>query len=316
MIALLLGLRLASASCPTLEDAVHDAHAAFDDAEVELASAKVRDGYAAIGCQTGPVRNEALLDLYWLDAVVAIARNDRKTAQYAVIRAVTAAPEKGPPQDLGPELAELYATWRGRLEATTATVQPAGGGKAWLDGVPFDAPRRVLQGEHVFQHDDVDGFTSVEVDVTHDTVLDTGLPGGPTPVVVAPVKPEKPEKPPKVDKPEVKRPVPLVTIGAVAVAAGGGAIAAGGLRERQFAAAPYDADVYGGCSRDQACWADARSTEIRADASQINLTYGTGYGLLGLGAAMVSVAAATWGSPTADVHVVVGPTSLGVVGRF
>ena len=315
MILYLAGLGIAAASCPTLTEAVRDARAAFDDAEVELAGARVRDGYAAIACQELPLTNDELLGLYWLDAVVAISREDRKSAQYAVIRAVTAAPEKGPPQDLGPELAELYATWRGRLEATTALVTPRGGGRRYLDGLAFDTPRRVLQGEHVFQHEGLDGFESLEVDVVGDQTLDTGLPGGPAAAPVA--KPtSKPQKPVKPEPADGTHPTALVVIGGIAVAAGAGGIGWAFAGEQRFGKTAYDDDVYGSCARTEACWADERATAIRADASQVNLAYGTGYGLLGLGGAMLSVAVATWGGPAADVSLSVGPNSAFVHGRF
>lgn len=314
MLVLLAGVGIAAASCPTLTDAIREARAAFDDAEVDLAGARVRDGYAAIGCQELPVTNEELLGLYWLDAVVAIARDDRKSAQYAVIRAVTAAPEKGPPQDLGPELAELYGTWRGRLEATTAVVRPAGGGRRYLDGLVFDAPREVLQGEHVFQNEGIDRFESREIDVIGDMVLDTGLPGGPDAPVEAP-RP-KPVKPTRPDREPAGHPTALVVLGGVAFAAGAGGVGWGWLGERAFGAAAYDDDVYGGCTRDQACWADARETQLRTDAGRVNLAYGTGYGLLGLGGAMLTVGVATWGGSAADVSLAVGPSSVLVRGRF
>lgn len=69
-------------------------------------------------------------------------------------------------------------------------------------------------------------------------------------------------------------------------AAGGGAVLAGFLLESRFAGRTYDDDSYDGCARADACYASARESAIRRDATTIRALYGAGYGLLGVGGTM------------------------------
>ena len=99
MFWLWIGTALA-APCPELGPAVQEGGDAFYDAEIEVAKEASASAHQAPGCQERVVAIDALLDLFRLDALVALAEGDQRGAVYATIRSVTVAPDADPPTEL------------------------------------------------------------------------------------------------------------------------------------------------------------------------------------------------------------------------
>ena len=84
---------LASASeCPRLDHLVVEAWALYNDAEIEAAEKKIEEAREQRGCQRVLVKHETLLELHFLDALLAITLEDAEAAQAAMIRAVAVEP--------------------------------------------------------------------------------------------------------------------------------------------------------------------------------------------------------------------------------
>jgi hypothetical protein len=290
----------AFADCPTVATLVADARAAFDDAEVEAADGKLEATQQLLACQAEVVPTDALLDLFRLHVLVDLARQDKEGAVYATIRAVVTEPGSAPSADYGPQVVDLYTTWRSRLGEPSLAVKAEGTDQAWVDGhVVPKSGTRVLAGEHLIQWRDADGFHSKIQDASAAFTI-TGKPSAvavvepdpvvPDPVVPDPVEPPVDRHPPKEPKPprdrqpngSARRPVLLATSGLLA-AGGGGAVLLGFLQESAFHANSYDAVIYGPCDRTMACYDNARADAIKTDAGRIRTLYAGGYGLVGAG---------------------------------
>ena len=177
MLLLWIGTALA-APCPELASVVDGGWDAFYDAEIDAAKEASATAHQALECleQVAPI--DALLDLYRLDALIALSEGDQRSAVYATIRAVTVSPDTSPPADLGPELSDLHETWADRLAGSRARVRVEGGGTLWVDGraATASAPLTVVEGEHLVQLDGPEGWTSGIRDISSDLVIETGLP--------------------------------------------------------------------------------------------------------------------------------------------
>lgn len=277
----------AAAPCPDVEILVEQAGAAFDEAEVELARARLAVAVESLPCQSKTVPRQTLLDLYHLDALASVAAEDPKAALYAIIRAVTLDPGSAPPPDVGPELLEQHRQWADRLRGDALLVSATTSEVAlWIDGVAVGAePVRVVVGEHLVQVRDAGGWRSGLV-----TLIDGPAPGAwPLQVRRPPAAPQTvgpPPPPPPPPAPERRRHVAL-GVGIGIGLAGAALVAAGGLAERRFHAQTYDDPTYGGCARGESCWAEARADRIAADARAANALYLSGYAASGLGIGLV-----------------------------
>lgn len=288
---LLLWSALAHAApCPDVDALLAEAQSAFDEAELELARARLAAANESLSCQTAVVGRDVLLELYHLDSLASVAAEDRRAAVYAIIRGVTVDPNAPPPADVGPELLAEHQQWAARLREDTVLVASTDpGSTVWIDGVAVDgAPIRVVAGEHVVQVRAGSEWTTVvaELAVGRDP---GGLPVsvGAPPVVERPPPDVGVAVPPKAPRNRVNMGV-AITGSAVALA-GAGLIAGGTLLEARFDANEYDAAAYGDCSRSDACWADARADAIGRDASTANALYLSGYGLAAVGVGIVGV---------------------------
>lgn len=306
----------AGPDCGVIPDLVDAAWSSYGDAELDGANVSLQAAEDSLGCQTAPVPTETLLELYRLDALVALSQADREAAVYSTIRAVVVDPTGVPPAEYGPQLAELHASWATRLGGATLPISVDGASAVWIDGRPLDvkATVQVIPGEHLIQWQDATGFTSHVVDVGAAYVV-RGVPAAGSEIVPPPgekppkepkpakdLKPVKPPKEPKVTK--VDPAAPLVTrppgeksqvksavlIGSgLAALAGGATLAYAWTSERDFLANPYASPDYSGCTVTDACYADARADRIRSDAGQVRALYGIGYGLVGLGIVGIGV---------------------------
>jgi len=306
------GIVSAYAACPDVDALVEEARAAFADAEVQEARGTLSKAYEALGCQEATVPRESLLALYHLDALASIADEDSKAALFAVIRAVSVDPDAPPPSLFGPELASQHETWAGRLREDLVRVRVVGEGHTvWIDGLALgDEPVDLVTGEHVVQARGPQGWDSRVMDLSvggKTKGMPVSLEAVPAPAPDPDRDPIRPPDPPPVTKRRVSPAV--VTVGVVLAGAGGGAILAGSIMERGFHDDAYDADSYGGCTRSQACWADARADKIGADARAANAAYLTGYGLVGVGVGIV-------GLEVLVLRTSGGGHGLGLRGRF
>jgi hypothetical protein len=288
----LLWSALASAApCPDVDALLDEAQSAFDEAEVDLARARISAANAALSCQERPVDPKVLLELYHLDALASVAAEDKRAAVYAIIRGVTLDPDAPPLADVGPELLAEHRSWAARLREDTVLVARTDPSvKVWIDGTPVGAePATVVAGEHLVQVRGPSGWTSGVTELT------SGRGVGALPLrVTRPLPVERPPvdvgvalppPPPRRDRVHLG-----VAIGGSAVAlAGAGLIVGGSILESRFDADPYDDEVYGGCRRGAACWEDARADAIGRDASTANALYLTGYGLAGVGVGIVGI---------------------------
>jgi hypothetical protein len=281
----------AASPCPDVEILVEQAAEAFDDAEVELARARLTVASESLHCQAKVVPRATLLEMYHLDALASVAAEDPKAALYAIIRAVTLDPDVSPPTEVGPELLEQHRQWalrlrddRLRVRATTADVS------VWIDGQAVGLqPLTVLSGEHLVQMRGPDGWTNAVVQLvdgreprSFPLILER------PPVSARPIPVEsgdivEPEPTPR----RVRRPALATGVGLGL--AGAGLIGGGAALERRFHGDPYDASTYGACSRGQPCFASAREDRIVADARRVNALYLAGYVASGLGLGLVGV---------------------------
>lgn len=297
--SLLLGLFAAAAAqtCPDISAVLSEAWALFEDAELEDAAARVAEADRALLCQSEPLVRDALLELYRLDALIALAQEDRKGATYATIRTVGIAGAEGaPPERYGPELAELYATWAERLAPTQISVGVVGTGSVWVDGMRADATEalQVIAGEHVVQVEQPDGSLVAERrELSADIVLEAGDP--PAEVPEEPVAPPAlVEEPAPVEAvatvPSRRRPAPLWAAGGALGAGGAVVLVVASAREASFHEHPFSITEREGCERGTACYADTRDEVVRAFARDVNTLYGIGYGLAGVGVGLLGTA--------------------------
>ncbi|MBT3222121.1 MAG: hypothetical protein HN348_23860, partial [Proteobacteria bacterium] len=178
-LAICCGLFSASAmagECPLVPEQVDAAWVQFDDAELEVAKTILKQAYESLACQQVVVEREQLKELYWLDGLVSLAQEDEQGAVYATLRAVSVDPEALPPSELGPELAQLFRTWTGRLGDLSVAVSVIDGGEAWVDGqsVRHGRPLVVVEGDHLVQVMAHNGLTSKVMELSKDLELVTG----------------------------------------------------------------------------------------------------------------------------------------------
>lgn len=296
--------------CPDLAASVQGAWVAFEDAELDAARAGIAEGLSALTCQPGPVDRATLLSLYQLDALAAVAKDEEQTALFATVRLVTAAPGETPPANFGTGLTDLHRTWTQRIAATTATLSVADGVEAWVDGRAISAPLSVVQGKHLVQFRQGEGWSSTWVEITADTVLTAPraplAQGSPA---VSEISPEGAAAAPPTDTvatheeiaptaipadlgvgmitpaPRRGRPLKLglgITGGALTLA-GAGAVVWSWSEEAAYVADPFDAPQYGSCMRADPCYEEQRSVAITEAWQQIVALRLTGAIVSGVG---------------------------------
>lgn len=284
--------------CAPVDEQVSRAWDAFYDAELEEAKDTVSSAVQSLDCQSELVSSETLMELYRVDALISLTKDDRKGSVYATIRAVTVDPNSGPPADMGPELAELYADWSQRLGDSKIAVRLADGGEAWVDGNPLVTGEyaELIAGEHLIQyradgviHSSVEELTGNWVVVTGPPILNTdgGAPmtTGPDPVPYAlPSRAVVTDSSLPSDSGR-RRLWEFGLAGALTTAAGGAMLGVSVVEEQRFLSLDYLDSTYNGCARGQDCYQVAREDTIRADANRVHLLYGSAYGLLTVGVA-------------------------------
>ena len=285
MLLLLAHIALAQAQeCPNVQDSVDKAYVAFEDAETELAREEIQQAYQSLGCQQEPVPTAALMELYHLDALTALSAEDVQGATYATIRAISANPSVSPPQSMGPEIAEMHATWSARLKDSKVTLMMEDPEASfWVDGVALTVgvEQLVVEGEHLLQVMRGDVMTSevVEVSTKLSGIAPWNLkiirPETALPEAVSTTSEKAPKKPKRQSKGAAKW---GVTLTGAAIALGGGAVLGlGAYEEQQFTRRVYDLENYASEGE--------REGAIRDDAAKVNQLYILGYGLVGVGLA-------------------------------
>ncbi len=299
-----------AAPCPDVAVQIELAWSAFHDAELAQAEGHLADANTSLTCQQRVVSTEELLELFRLQGLVALARQDPQGSLYATIRTVTIDPTAPPASELGPDIAALHETWTGRLAGTTVVLLREGAGDAWVDGrpvAPDGAGTRVVAGEHLIQARDEAGWHAQIVELADDTRLGVGsgltlstiASATPPAVRVVPVGPfNRPHR------------TELLVVGGAATAAGIGLLVGGGVRHQQFKRDAYLDAVYGDCARADDCYGLAREQAIRGDARVVRVLYGAGYALGALGVATLGVELFLLPAPMS------GGGSLGVRGRW
>ena len=292
MLFLLASIAFAqSQDCPEVQDSVDKAYGAFEDAETDEARELIKQAYLSLDCQQVLVPAGALMELYHLDALTALSAEDVQGATYATIRAISADPTVSPPESMGPEIADMHATWSARLKDAqlTLTVQDPEA-TLWVDGVALasGSEQQFVEGEHLLQVMN-DGVITSEV-VEINTKLSGLAPWNllvvrPVEKVVAPIvtkavkSPKAPKKPKRQSKGAAKW---GVTLAGAAITLGGGAVLGlGAYEEQQFNRRSYAPEDY---TTD-----GEREAVIRDDAVKVNQLYILGYGLMGVGIATTSI---------------------------
>lgn len=279
----MLLLATAAFACPPTAEGVEAARALFQDAEIDDARQVTQQTLDELACQTQVVERGVLLELYRLDAQIALANLDKKGATYATIRSVVVDPASVPTADYGPELADLHTVWAERLAGSSIELSVSGGGIVYLDGLPLQEGERMrtVRGEHLVQIDAGMSVVSTLTDLDQDQTVITGLPSR---------EPQQPSPSP------VSEPVPLRDLdgpdpnperrrrkpSAVLMVVGGSLAAVGG------AALGY------AWYRDEVVFPRKTFSDERAvdrEATSIRALYGTGYGVGGLGAVVFGVGA-------------------------
>ena len=280
---------VAAPECAAVDLLIRQAQVAFDDAEVDEARRRIEAAHVALGCQSQVVPREVLLDLYHLDALASMAAEDRRAAQFAIIRSVSVDPDAAPPLDAGPELREVHETWSARLRESVLAISATDGYRVWVDGAAVDmAGLKVVSGEHLVQLERGGTWSSSVLELAAGKPAPAGmLVAALQPRFVAPAAVKPLSEPPP-------RPPTRIRIGWAAVSsslmlAGGAALAGGSVMERVFQRNGYADETYGDCSKGDSCWAIAREDLIRKDAARINTMYGAGYGALALGAGILGI---------------------------
>lgn len=287
----------AAEACPDLEAQTAQALARYDEGDVEAAKSAVAIGYASMACQPTIVPTAVLLDLYRVDALVALTLGDPKAIVFATVRAVAAQHEGGrPPAKFGPDLQAQYDTWSARLKQDLVTVQVVDAGTAYIDGRAVDAarPLQVVEGEHLVQVPGPDGIVKsrvVELSGDYPITTGIGLVVMPVPVLVPdPVPLPLPAPVPEPVRSTVRRrPAPLVVGTLVTAGVAGFALASAYRSDRLFESSPYLADRFGACARGGECYTQARVEAIRDDITRINVGYGVGYGMSAVSSGLLVV---------------------------
>lgn len=299
--------------CPGLAEQVEAGWEAFYDAELQRAAEFVVQANQSLGCQSMIVTPDELLRLYRLDALLAITNGDQKVATYATIRAVVLEPELEPPAELGPDLAEIHATWAGRLAQAEVEVRVGDGGEAWVDGRPvtLGSPLLVIAGEHLLQmRGPEDQIVSRVVEFDENQSIETGIPADPELLAevegaraLAAAEAEAPaalDVPPSDRRSRRRHRVGLLLAGAATAAAGGVALGYAWNAESVFHKDPYNSGTYGGCGADAACYSEARRDAILSDAGRVRYAYAAGYALAVVGVGLVGTELVILPAPTGE----------------
>jgi hypothetical protein len=275
---MILTALLTAWACPPTADQILRARAAYDDAEPDIAAGILATADEELGCQTALVGRNTLLELYRLQALVALARARDTEAVEAIMRAVTIDPLATPPPDYGPEVIGLHRSWAGRLSDKTAVVNVLGGGRVFIDGQPLTHGQEttVVRGHHLVQIDGATGFTSVMDVLDRDRAVVTGLPSPEADPDSALQEPTSPVPPTRVRT--RWRPAALWIAGGALTAAGAGLTVLAARQEQAFHDRRY-----------------VDYLEVDRDAVRIRALYIVGYSSLGVGGA--SLATVTIGLP-------------------
>ena len=270
--------------CPTLEPLVAEAWDAYLEAEFDVAKAATARAQGALGCQSRIVAPGALLELYWLEALVALSEGDTTASMKALQQSVAVdhRPEAHPTVKYGPELRDIWESVASAASQSLVTVSVEGTRPAWVDGRWIDGSGsiQVAPGLHLVQtRPGREVRSRVERIVYDQTIVTTG-PGMASPEALTS---------PEVQRAPRHRPPVLyiATVGAGAISAW--ALASGVRSENAFSGSAYRAASYEGCALGQACYEDARQQAIRSDAAAINRTFGIGYGMAAVTSGLLTI---------------------------
>ena len=265
-------------ACPPTVDRVAEAKALFNDAELEAARQKTQEGLDELGCQTQIVDRGTLLELYRIDAQIALANLDKKGATYAAIRAVVVDPMSIPPPSYGTELAELHQLWTARMAKSTVRLSVSGGGIVYLDGLPLTQgqTRDAVRGEHLVQIDAGTSVVSTVTDLDRDQAVITGLvaPTNPVPMPTVPAPVPLAELDGPVRERKTRRPSkPMMVIGGALAGVGAATLAYAWYRDEVvFPKKPFP-----------------DGAAVDREAALIRTLYGTGYVVGGAGVVVLGV---------------------------
>ncbi|MBX2801708.1 MAG: hypothetical protein KTR31_28780 [Myxococcales bacterium] len=152
------------APCPDVGVLVTQAWRAYHDADLVLARRLANRAASALGCQPRVVSNTELLELYWLDAHVALTLDDSLAIDQAIQRAVAVQhTEEGRPGNMvGSRLRHLWSRVRDDQAEQLITIRTQGQGSAWIDGRHLTGSEglQVAPGLHLIQSETPDGLTS------------------------------------------------------------------------------------------------------------------------------------------------------------
>ena len=253
-------------ACPPTADTVVRARSLFDDAEPAQAARVLAGARDELGCQETVVSRATLLELYRLQALVALSQGLDAEAADATRLAVTIDPLAAPPSAYGPQLADLHRAWAGRMSGARVRVSVLGGGEVWLDGEVLRHGQEtwVLQGHHLIQIQGEGDLRSIPDLLDVDRSVVTGLPV-PEPVQVQRPLDQQPTAPVTVVR-RRWRPAVLWVAGGLVTATGVGLTTVAAAQERRFHRTDYDD------------W-----QRVDAHAYRIQALYVAGYSSLGAG---------------------------------
>ncbi len=291
--------------CPQIPELVESAWTAYEIAELDEARQALADAGEALTCQDRLVRRETLLELFLLDAQVALTLDNEARMATALERAVGVdpRPEARPGVPYSPELVELWEQIASRLRHDRAEITVTGVGVAYVDGRRADAqnPLSVSRGLHLVQTLESRGFRSEVLLVLSDAVIATPgstaksppiLPTPPPsePLVAAAPKPLEPLRRPS--RGARTRRIVAGTAGGVLGAVAAAALVSGAISERSFQQSSYNGPVvpFYNVPRGDPLYEQARRQIIEFDARNVNLLYGVGYASAALSASLLTIA--------------------------
>ena len=285
MIAILPLAEALALPCPDVGVLADRAWGSFQLAEIDEAQVAIDEAIASLGCQPRVVSTTELLELFQIQALLALSSGDDATMDLALRRAVATDHLAALPESHAPELQQR---WR-ELAETLPRIEVSawGQGSTWIDGRPLapGQPLEIVAGLHLIQRLEA-GRLDTELGPLE---ADAHLGGAPE---LAPPPPGPSLPPPDpVAAPTARRRPAALWLGALG--AGGVsafALASGRVSERSFLGSPYQADAFRGCAYGEACYPGARRDVIRGDALRINAAYGVGYATAGLSGGLLVLA--------------------------